>query len=179
MAEIEFEQGERIRRHRNARDLIASPEVARALAEGWSYREIADALGVSYGTVLKHAKSSAMAVAVERESRRVLNHLSRRKLDTEKYRDLAVSLGVLIDKAQVLKGEPTEIIRAEGGGVDRLAVLLFGRTTGGGQGGSSNTQENPINRTGGIREISANSDDGPAERITDDNESGDELGGGE
>lgn len=126
-AELEIAQTENMRRYRTAKELVVTPEVARALREGWTLQEIADALGVSYQTVLKHVKSAEMGDLADREARRVLRHLASRPLKEEKYRDLAVSLGVLIDKARIIHGEPTEIIRTEGGEASRLALMVFGQ----------------------------------------------------
>lgn len=134
-AELEISQTENMRRYRTARELVVSPEVARALREGWTLQDIAEALGVSLQTVIKHVKSAAMGDLVDREARRVLRHLASRPLKTEKYRDLAVSLGVLIDKARIIHGEPTEIIRTEGGDASRLALMVFGHA---GRAGSGN-----------------------------------------
>lgn len=132
--EIEADQTERMRRYRSARDIIVSPEVARAIRDGWKATEIATVLGVAPQTVRQHMKSAEMADLIDRESRRVLRHLTRRKLDGEKYRDLSVALGVLIDKTRLLRNEPTEIVREERTSIDRLEILLFGGSGGGGTG---------------------------------------------
>jgi hypothetical protein len=123
----EIQQTERMQRWRSTRDLVLTPEVATAIRDGWSYQEIADVLGISYQSVLKHAKSAEMQDLVDREARRVLRHLSNRSLKEEKYRDLAVSLGVLVDKGRILAEKPTQIIRTDEGTVDRLENLLFGQ----------------------------------------------------
>jgi hypothetical protein len=124
-AEIELSQTESIRAHGALRDLIVSPEVAKALRSGWSVQEIADVLNVPASAVYKYLKSGEMHVMIDRESRRVLRHLASRPLKTEKYRDLVLSVGVLIDKARLLRDEPTDIVRHEEGALDRLAILLF------------------------------------------------------
>jgi hypothetical protein len=139
-AALEIEQTDRMRRYRSVRELIVSPEVAQALRDGYTAQEIADVLQVSVQSVYKHMKSAEMGVLIDRESRRVLRHLTRRKLDSEKYRDLALALGVLIDKARLLRNEPTSIVRNEGESVDRLAVLLFGAP--GSSGGRA--ESNPV-----------------------------------
>ena len=136
-AALEIDQTDRMRRYRSTRELIVSPEVASALRDGYTAQEIADVLGVSVQSVYKHMKSAEMGVLIDRESRRVLRHLTRRKLDSEKYRDLTLALGVLIDKARLLRDEPTAIIRTEGESVDRLAVLLFPTQRSEGAGGAS------------------------------------------
>ena len=124
---LEADQTERMTRYRRVRDLIVTPEVAHALRDGWSYTEIAEVLGVDKGTVAKHAKSAEMQTLIDRESRRIMNNLTRRKLDTVNYRDLTVSLGVLIDKARLLRNEPTEIVQHEAGTATRLAEIFFRR----------------------------------------------------
>lgn len=134
LEQIEAEQTDRMRRYRSARDVIVTPEVARALRDGWTVREIADVLGVSPQTVTKHMKSAEMADLIDRESRRVLRHLTKKSLNGEKYRDLSVALGVLIDKTRLLRNEPTEIVREERTSVDRLEILLFGGSGGSGEG---------------------------------------------
>lgn len=133
LEQIEAEQTDRMRRYRSARDLIVTPEVARALRDGWKVREIADVLGVSPQTVSLHMKSADMADLIDRESRRVLRHLTKKSLKGEKYRDLSVALGVLIDKTRLLRNEPTEIVREERTSVDRLEILLFGGSGGSGE----------------------------------------------
>jgi len=126
-SDLQAAQTDLMRRYRTARDLILTPEVAVALRDGWRLQEIADVLGVSYQTVLKHVKSADMQDLIDRESRRVMRHLASRKLGSEKYRDLALSLGVLIDKARLLRNEPTEIVQHEEGTAARLAELFFRR----------------------------------------------------
>lgn len=125
--QIETQQTIRMQRYKQERELILTPEVAIALKDGWSYQEIADALGVSKAAVRRNARSQEMQVIIERESRRILRHLSSRNLGDASYRDLTVSMGVLIDKARLLRDEPTEIIQHEEGTATRLAELFFRR----------------------------------------------------
>jgi hypothetical protein len=133
--QLEAEQTDKMIATRSVRDRVVSPEVAKALREGWTFREIGEALGVSPQTVAKHVRSADMSTLIDREARRVLRHLVHRNLKDEKYRDLALAMGVLVDKARLLRNEPTEITENRTtGGVDRLAVLLFGPTGGSGGG---------------------------------------------
>jgi len=125
--QIESEQTERILNYRLVRDLIISPEVAAALREGWSFTEIAEVLRVDKNTVAKHCRSQEMQVLIDRESRRIMRHMAGRKLKDVNYRDLTVSLGVMIDKARLLRNEPTEIVQHEEGTASRLAELFFRR----------------------------------------------------
>jgi transcriptional regulator with XRE-family HTH domain len=125
--DIEAEQTAKIRQYRRAKELIISPEVATALREGWTQEEIAEVLGVSLDSVNRHIHTAEMQVLIDREARRVLQHLTGRSLGDEKYRDLALAMGVLIDKARVLRNEPTEIVRTETDSISRLEILLFGR----------------------------------------------------
>lgn len=173
---IEVEQTERMRRYRSARDVIVTPEVARALRDGWKVREIADVLGVTPQTVARHMKSADMADLIDRESRRVLRHLTRKSLDKEKYRDLSVALGVLIDKTRLLRNEPTEIVREERTSVDRLEILLFGGSGGSGAGYPviDVTAEPGAERLSGLPEPPQQIGPAPGNRSAD---GGDEPGG--
>ena len=126
-AEIEARQTDQMTRYMRARNVILSPEVARCISKGYTYQEIADALGVNKSTVAKYARSGEMKTIIEREARRVLKKMTRRDLKDEKYRDMTVSLGVLIDKVRLLNNEPTEITEQRSTSVDRLEVLLFGQ----------------------------------------------------
>lgn len=125
--QIEADQTERIVRRRFVRDLILSPEVAVCLRDGWSQTEIAEVLGVDKNTVSKYVRSAEMQVLIDRESRRILRSLAHSDLDKVAYRDKALSLGVLIDKARILRNEPTEIVQHEEGTASRLAELFFRR----------------------------------------------------
>lgn len=125
--QIELDQTERIHARRRVKDLILSPEVAQCLREGWTQAEIAEVLGVDKNTVSRYVRSSEMQVLIDRESRRIMRSLARSKIDEVNYRDRVVSLGVLIDKARLLRDEPTEIIKHEEGTASRLAELFFRR----------------------------------------------------
>lgn len=176
LEEIEAEQTDRMRRYRSARDVIVTPEVARALRDGWKVREIADVLGVSPQTVSRHMKSADMADLIDRESRRVLRHLTKKSLDGEKYRDLSVALGVLIDKTRLLRNEPTEIVREERTSVDRLEILLFGGSGGSGEGNPviDVTSEPGTERLPGLPEPPQSLGPAPGDGSSD---GGDEPGG--
>lgn len=125
--QIELEQTERIVHYRRVRELILSPEVAQCLRDGWTQAEIAEALGVAISSVSKYVRSAEMQTLIDRESRRLMRSLVRTKLDGVNYRDRVLSLGVLIDKARLLRNEPTEIVQHEEGTAARLAELFFRR----------------------------------------------------
>ncbi len=125
--QIELEQTEKIGRYRRVRDLILSPEVAQCLRDGWTQTEIAEVLGVDKNTISRYVRSAEMQVLIDRESRRLLRSLARQKLDNVNYRDRVLSLGVLVDKARLLRDEPTEIIKHEEGTASRLAEIFFRR----------------------------------------------------
>lgn len=127
---LEADQTNKMVSYRSMKERIVSPEVARAIREGWTIREIAEALGVSQVTVSKHLKSADMSDLLDREARRVLRHMLKRDLSTEKYKDLAIAMGVINDKARIIRHEPTEIVEHRDTGIDRLAYLLFGETKG-------------------------------------------------
>ena len=164
-AEREVEQTEKLRNWRNAREVIVSPEVARAIREGWTAQEIADCLGMSVATVKRHLKSTEMGDLIDREARRVMRHLAGRKLQDEKYRDLALALGVMVDKARLLRNEPTEIVRTDAESVDRLAVLLFAnqQSPGTGTQGGSVIEISPESGAGGVQELPDVLDEGGSE----------------
>lgn len=175
---LEVQQTEKFRRYRSARDLIVSPEVARALRDGWSPEEIAAVLEVDRSTVYKHIKSADMQVLLDREARRLLDHLTSRDLKDEKYRDLTLSLGVIIDKARILRDEPTQIIRTKSGDIARLAELLFGGT--GPEGGGSESGPiidiTPEQGTGGVQELHGEPEQAGSEESLLDFTSGNEPG---
>ena len=179
--ELEFEQTDKFRSYRSMRNLILSPEVAKALADGWSYQEIADVLGVSVATVGKYARSEDMSVLLERESRRLIRHLAHRKLKDEKYRDLVLSLGVIVDKARLLRNEPTEITRNETVTVDRLEILLFGPSQPEGGGGEGNPviDVTPVEGSGSVPLLPEQSESAGSEAGSGDPSGCDEPGSGQ
>ena len=126
--EVEHEQTNKIRAFRKWRDVIVSPEVAQCLRDGITEQELAEVLGCSLETVKKYTHSADMATLLAKESRRVLTHISKRDLSTEKYRDLVVSLGVLSDKERQRRNEPEADSDKESATaiLDRVATILWG-----------------------------------------------------
>lgn len=62
---------------------------------------------------LNKVKVGELVDLVEDRAKRLLLHLSDEKMAASNARDLAVSFGIMVDKRQLLRGEPTMIIGME------------------------------------------------------------------
>lgn len=168
----------KIRKRHNRTGLIKrvmqSPEVAQELLKGRTPDSIARELGISTSAVRYHMKSMAMDDLMTIEARRVMLHLSRRKLKEEKYLALSTALGNFIEKIQVLRGEPTQIVERKGT-TDRLEVLLFGpRRVGQGSTDGALSQGTVGGEPRGIPALSEPNNDPSAARTGGDDRSSEE-----
>jgi hypothetical protein len=115
-----------------AESLVVRPEVARAMANGMGDREICEFLGISRSQLRRYMDRSDFKILMEIECRRIMRHLSRRDLKSEKYLQLATSLGVLLDKMRVLNHEPEGFSRENVTTIiESLTIGIFGRGGGG------------------------------------------------
>lgn len=107
--------------------------ILRALAEGMGIRQIARAFRVSANTVAAVRRREGSCIETEKEG---LAHLLRlgARLGVERIVDeigefrresLPIAVGILIDKAQLLAGDPTSIVgRQDGAGAGTFADVL-------------------------------------------------------
>ena len=111
-----------------AESLVVRPEIARAMANGMTDREVCAFLGLSRAQLNRYMNKSDFKVLLEVEVRRLIRHLSRRNLHGEKYLQLATSLGLLVDKMRVLNHEPESVPReAVTAIIQNLTIGIFGR----------------------------------------------------
>jgi hypothetical protein len=106
------------------RTLLESERVAKAVAAGKDDREIGREIGVPAEAVKEARQSPRLAELMQAEAERLL-HLGTRDLSGEKYRDLAQSLGVIVDRYQLLSDRPTSIVSGDRL-VERVSLILFG-----------------------------------------------------
>lgn len=109
---------------------LLTPEVAQAVAAGMTANEIAAITGVPYSAVVRYLRRAEMKDLLAIESRRIVKHLMTRDLKRERYLALTTSLSMLIDKAELLSGNPTDRVENTGQGqttvIERLNVAIFG-----------------------------------------------------
>ena len=111
-----------------AESLVVRPEIARAMANGMTDREVCEFLGISRVQLNRYMNKSDFKVLLEVECRRLIRHLSHRALKSEKYLQLATSLGLLVDKMRVLNHEPESVPReAVTAIIQNLTIGIFGR----------------------------------------------------
>lgn len=111
-----------------AEALIIRPEIVRLLAAGVPEREICESLHVSKQVLRRCMREADFAVLMEVEIRRVMRHMSKRSLKTEKYLQLATSVAMMVDKMRLLRDEPTSIQRGDTLTIiQNLTVGLHGR----------------------------------------------------
>lgn len=104
--------------------LVVRQEVARALMSGLSVEEVANYLHVEPKEIEKAMRKTPMADMLHIESMRIARHLTTRDLSKEKYLALTTALGVQIEKARLLREQPTSI-QEERSSLDRLEEILF------------------------------------------------------
>ena len=118
------------------------PELARAagalLQAGYGLQDTADALGLHFYSVQALAAESPDSVAVgKKNTARLAGHVGRRALErvheflesatvttAQQAQQLATVAGIALDKAQVLDGEPSEIVGHTGPAITDVAGLM-------------------------------------------------------
>jgi len=151
---VEFEAGintadPRGRLGRLAADaLVIRPEVARLVASGVSEAEICESLGVSRQVLKRCMRTSDFGVLFEVEARRVLRHMSHRKLSEEKYLSLATSVCMMIDKMRLVKDELPQIPGGQTAEIiQNITIALYGRGFGASGTGSNSRAEIDVTDT--------------------------------
>jgi hypothetical protein len=119
------------------RPYLICEEIAEAFQLGFTNKEIADATGVPEQAIAYTRNSLPMADLLEVHARRMINHMGTRNLEGESVSKIAFAAASLIEKSQLLKGQPTEIRRdIFEGTTERIRAAIFAdteRTTGGGR----------------------------------------------